>query len=274
LVRVDRSKSKITVITSLEVFRMREKDIPVDVVELKASEELVSLSFEPKGNKFVTIVNENANAFVSFYEVQPSNVATSGTAAVKVLNHFEAKGINSIKWSPKGRFCLLFGGRSSSGELQFWDVDDLTLLSTQEHYNCTDLEWDPTGRYVVSYVSAWHAQTDNGLTVWTVAGHELAKQNIAGLKQFLWRPRPKTILPLAVQKKIKKNLKVYAKEFEEEDLIMSNKASTEVQDKRRSQISAYKALMAKFEKMKGAEKEERVKLYGFDPYEEFDEIEN
>ena len=253
------------------MFRMREKDIPVDVVELKASEELITLQFEPKGNKFATIVTENSNAIAYFYEVQPSNAATTGTAAVKVLSRFEAKGVNSIKWSPKGRFCLLYGGRGGSGELQFWDVDDLTLLSSQEHYNCTDLCWDPTGRYVVSYVSAWHTQNDNGLTVWTLAGQELANQNIAGLKQFLWRPRPNTILPLAMQKKIKKNLKIYAKEFEEEDLLMSNKASTEVQDKRKSQLAAYKSLMAKFEQFKVDEKEERIALYGFDPYAEHEE---
>ena len=145
-------------------------------------------------------------------------------------------------------------------------VDELTLMASGEHYNCTDIEWDPTGRYVVSYVSSWHVVNDNGLTVWTLTGQELAKQNISGLKQFVWRPRPKTLLSSAEQKKIKKNLKDYSKEFEEEDAALSNKASTEVQEKRRAQLTAYKSLIAKFDSLKEMEAEKRISLYGFDPY--------
>ncbi|KAJ3371648.1 Translation initiation factor 3 subunit b [Kappamyces sp. JEL0680] len=265
LVKVDRNKTKTTTITSFEVFRMREKDIPVDVVEMKISEELTSLFWEPKGNKFAIIATENANTFIYFYEVQPSNAGSSAAAAVKILKHFEAKA-NTVKWSPKGRLCVIAGIRGLSGDLQFWDVEDMTLMATGEHYNCTDIEWDPTGRYVVSSVSSWHVQNDNGLTVWTLTGVELSKQNITGLKQFLWRPRPKTLLTAAEQKKIKKNLKEYSKEFDEEDAIQSNKASSEVQEKRRAQLASYRAFIAKFDELKEAEAERRVAVYGFDPY--------
>ena len=42
-----------------------------------------------------------------------------------------------------------------SGELKFIDASDMTRLATREHDMCTDLEWDPTGRFVATVVSAW-----------------------------------------------------------------------------------------------------------------------
>ncbi len=45
------------------------------------------------------------------------------------------------------------------GQLEFWDVgdteDSVTLMNRQEHTMATDLEWDPTGRYVVTSISFW-----------------------------------------------------------------------------------------------------------------------
>ena len=41
------------------------------------------------------------------------------------------------------------------GQLEFWDTGDMTLMNSVEHTMATDLEWDPTGRYVVTSVSYW-----------------------------------------------------------------------------------------------------------------------
>ena len=43
------------------------------------------------------------------------------------------------------------------GQLEFYDTDssDFTLMASSEHSMATDLEWDPTGRYVVTSVSYW-----------------------------------------------------------------------------------------------------------------------
>ena len=43
------------------------------------------------------------------------------------------------------------------GQLEFYDTDssDFTLMASPEHSMATDLEWDPTGRYVVTSVSYW-----------------------------------------------------------------------------------------------------------------------
>ncbi len=57
-------------------------------------------------------------------------------------------------------------------DLEFWDLDyegdkaeaekelsaNLMSMNIQEHYGVTDVDWDPTGRYVVSSASVWTHQ--------------------------------------------------------------------------------------------------------------------
>lgn len=244
---------------------MREKDIPVDVVELKVSEDMQNVFWEPKGNRFALLINDNNVPFVYFYEVQRANALLVSSASCKVLKHFEAKGINQVIWSPKGRFCVLGGISGLSGDLQFWDVQELTLLATAEHYSCTDVEWDPTGRYVVTSVSSLRVRNDAGFVIWTLTGQELLKQNIANFKQFSWRPRPKTLLSEDEQSNIKKNLKEYSREFDEEDARETNKASFEVKQKRLELWQEYKTLLKEFKETAIAERKERIAIFGFDP---------
>ena len=41
------------------------------------------------------------------------------------------------------------------GQLEFYDTSEMTLITTAEHTQATDLEWDPSGRYIVTSVSYW-----------------------------------------------------------------------------------------------------------------------
>jgi translation initiation factor 3 subunit B len=81
---------------------------------------------------------------------------------------------NAVRWSPRGRFVVLATmGSASKSELQFWDLnfnaDDvgrkdatkeewgsaIQHLGTADHYGVTDVEWDPSGRYLATSASAW-----------------------------------------------------------------------------------------------------------------------
>lgn len=42
-----------------------------------------------------------------------------------------------------------------NGALAFVDTSDCTVMSIAEHYMASDVEWDPTGRYVITSVSWW-----------------------------------------------------------------------------------------------------------------------
>lgn len=82
---------------------------------------------------------------------------------------------NTIRWSPRGRHVVLATvGSSSKSELEFWDLDynqddtgrkegpskeewgaGIQQLGINDHYGVTDVEWDPSGRYLATAASAW-----------------------------------------------------------------------------------------------------------------------
>lgn len=71
---------------------------------------------------------------------------------------FEKKACNSLFWSPSGQFIVLAGLHNLQGTLEFVDTNDFSIMNSTEHFSCSDVEWDPTGRYVVTVVSCWKAK--------------------------------------------------------------------------------------------------------------------
>lgn len=67
----------------------------------------------------------------------------------------EKKVCSHLFWSPAGQYVVLAECREV-GALEFIDTNDFSTMASGEHYKATDVEWDPTGRYVVSSVSAWN----------------------------------------------------------------------------------------------------------------------
>lgn len=67
---------------------------------------------------------------------------------------------------------MLGGLKSMTGQLEFFSADDFEVLNAAEHFMCTDVEWDPTGRYVATAVNHMH-QMENGFKVWLFNGQLL-----------------------------------------------------------------------------------------------------
>ena len=175
-VKVDRhaKTNKKTTSTNLEFFRCAEKNIPVEVVEIK--EMVINFAWEPKGDRFVLITSgepvqgaavQTPKTSVSFY--CPEKIKT-GVGKFRLIRTLEKKNSNAIYWSPKGRFVVVATVHSSQGfDLEFYDFDfegekkdsekdlsaNLQLMGSADHYGVTDIEWDPTGRFVTSSVSMW-----------------------------------------------------------------------------------------------------------------------
>ena len=187
-VKVDRhSKSKKTGSTSLEIFRIKEKGVPVEVVD-NLKDTVINFAWEPKGDRFVLITAGEAAAgsavapktAVHFF--CPEKTKPTGLGNFKLLRTIEKKNSNGIYWSPKGRFVAVATvAVQQHFDIDFWDLDyegekpesekdlsaNLMLMNTQDHYGLTDVDWDPTGRYVVSSASVWthsvsHASRSSG----------------------------------------------------------------------------------------------------------------
>ncbi|XP_076808792.1 eukaryotic translation initiation factor 3 subunit B-like [Clavelina lepadiformis] len=229
-VKVDRyNKAKKANISNFEIFHIQEKQVPVDIVELK--EQVNAFAWEPTGNKFCCLHGESPRISATFYEIKGGKV--------ECLETMERKQASHIFWSPAGQFVLLAGLNSATSQLEFIDTSDMSVMNTGEHLMVSDIEWDPTGRYLVSIVSWWAHKIDNAYWVWSFQGRLLRKHPTEQLCQLLWRPRPPTLLNHSQIKKIRKEHKSYSKIFEAKDRQLQNRASKEIIEKRRHLMERY-----------------------------------
>jgi translation initiation factor 3 subunit B len=253
-VKVDRhSKSKKSLATNLEIFRIKEKGVPIEVVD-SLKDTVINFAWEPKGDRFVIITAGEAVAgsnvlpktAVSFFT--PEKVKGAGTGAFKHARTFDKKNSNGIYWSPKGRFVVVATvSVQQHSDIDFYDLDyegekpeseahlnaNIMLMNSEDHYGMTDVEWDPTGRFVTTSASVWTHQMENGYKIWTFYGQLLTDAPTEKFKQLLWRPRPPTMLSKEEQRTIRRNLREYSKEFDELDKELEEGANQAVIDARR-----------------------------------------
>ncbi|KAG0253123.1 Translation initiation factor 3 subunit b [Mortierella polycephala] len=270
-VKVDRhAKNKKITYSNLEIFRVREKDIPVEVVEVKES--ILAFAWEPKGERFAVITTSDPNftaavpgsttlkTSASFYYLDKGK-GKDTLQSFKVIKTLTGKSCNTIFWSPKGRNVVLATLRSQTvWDLEFYDLDFeplesaaakvptggekdpaayLQLLSSGEHYGVTDIEWDPSGRFVVTSASVWRHTMENGYQIWDFKGQMLYKETLEKFKQLVWRPRPKTLLSKDQIKNIRKNLRDYSIRFEEQDMESSSLVSSAERQRRRQLLEEW-----------------------------------
>ncbi|KAJ1726637.1 Translation initiation factor 3 subunit b [Coemansia biformis] len=270
-VRVQRfTKSKKSRFTNLEIFRTGEKEVPVDVVELKDS--AVAFDWEPTetGFRFAILHTDDptppqvnstgmamttAKTSVSLYSFERKGklVQKEGFQLLKTL---ENKSTTSLRWSPHGRYVILATLRTATnGTIEFYDTDfdqaaaaksgnpgdAITLVASVEHYGVTDLEWDPSGRFVATWVSSWRHSSENGYTLWDFRGQELQHSAVEDFKQFVWRPRPEPLLSEEQRRLVRRDLKAYSKEFDELDERRLHAADAELMSQRRRLVSEWES---------------------------------
>jgi translation initiation factor 3 subunit B len=125
------------------------------------------------------------------------------------------------------------------------------------------------GHFVADLIAL---QVENGFAIWDFRGQEQQRHLIDRFKQFSWRPRPRSLLTKEQQKAIRKNLKEYSRQFEEEDAAQESNVSAELIQARKRAINEWNAWRARvrqematdLKKMGGQlneeEKEEAVEL--------------
>lgn len=80
---------------------------------------------------------------------------------------------------------------------------------------------------------------ENGYHLYDYSGQLLREEHIDKFKQLLWRPRPASLLSKDAKKQIRKNLREYSKDFEEQDRIEEDKERGAVVDERRRALSEW-----------------------------------
>jgi len=216
-VKVDKhSKSKKTLNSVFELFRLRDKDVPIEVCEFSKDTQIIAFAWEGKGIRFGIVHTEGASnrTDVSFY-----SMGSKYNGRVSLMKTLEKKAANLLFWSPAGSICLLANLKGTSGQLEWIDVNAMQTIGEAEHFMCSDVEWDPTGRYVSTSVSHWRHQMENGYNIWTSQGKQIKHTRHDKMYQLLWRPRPPSLLSDAQEKDVRKNLRDYSKKYEEEDAI-------------------------------------------------------
>jgi len=236
-VKVLRKTSKKKSTTKFEIFCMRERDIPVEVLEIP--ETIVAFAWEPHGNRFGIIHGDAVKQSVSFYGLKRNKLKPLGTLKERPTTH--------LFWSPTGSYCVLasLGGSQASGAnglLEFFDVANFELVATGEHFLCTDVEWDPSGRYVMSAAtqpialgSAHRFVQESGYKVWSLQGTLMVTCAAEMLHQSLWRPRPPSLLSRSREKEIKASLLTKDKlwrQFVDEDARLAAGHNAEVKVER------------------------------------------
>jgi translation initiation factor 3 subunit B len=279
------TKSKKTLYNNVELFRLNEPGVPVEMLDVKDA--VMALTFEPRGHRFAMIHAENPSSTkvnVSFYNMK-KRVETSTTGKkggkviqevneVNLLETLEGKQCNCLFWSPAGQTILMASlGESSSGTLEFYDVDSKTLVM-KEHYRCNQVLWDPSGRTLATTVSQpiagghFKFAMDNGYILWSFQGKQLFQQSYEAFYEFQWRPREQLLSKTEVSK-VRKNLKNYEKEFDRQDKERQRALKLEETKGKRAQRTKYRELVGRLKAIRSREKEKRMLL--LDGYDEDDE---
>ncbi|KAI4985566.1 hypothetical protein ZWY2020_018196 [Hordeum vulgare] len=183
-VQVDRyTKTKKSIYTGFELFRIKERDIPIEVFELdNKNDKIIAFAWEPKGHRFAVIHGDGPKPDISFYTMRAVN---NNVSRVSKLTTLKGKQANALFWSPAGRFIVLAGLKGFNGQLEFFNVDDLETMATGEHFMATDIMWDPTGRFLATAVTSVH-EMENGFQIWSFNGKLIYKISKDHFYQFQW----------------------------------------------------------------------------------------
>lgn len=176
------------------------------------AEKVVTFAWEPKGHRFAVVHGDGPRPSLSFFTMRDEK----GRLAVKLLGTITNRPCNHIFWSPQGKYLVIAGLKNLNGQLEFFNVDDMETMATAEHFMATDVDWDPTGRFVATSVTSVH-QMENGFNIWSFSGKQLTAAPKERLFQFAWRPRLPSLLSAEKEAEIVKNLRTYTKRYDEED---------------------------------------------------------
>lgn len=221
------SKSGKTEYTDFQLFRMRERNIPIEILSFTTP--IIHFAWEPVGTRFGIIhQGEGPGRFQTvFYDM-----GKKGTQH-QLLFKLEDRPVNELFWSPTGGHVVIAGMtgiQNMSGEMiEFYNVDEQRSMGTQEHYLCNHITWDPSGRIVTTAVMQEihnpqpRFTNSNAFNLWTFQGAPIFDESKQKLHNFLWRPRPPSLLSADERQDVKTNLKKHIQKYLADDRRKANR---------------------------------------------------
>mmetsp|Transcript_25397 Transcript_25397/g.67481 ORF Transcript_25397/g.67481 Transcript_25397/m.67481 type:complete len:707 (-) Transcript_25397:283-2403(-) len=263
------SKTKKRLSTNLEIFRIREKSIPVDIVTIE--DNVRGFFWESKGSRFAILTADEAGHKPKLLIYQ------LGREKCEALCCFDlpSNSFNKVVWAPEGQYFVVASvtsatGASGSGDLLFAGLtadNKLEILHKDEHYMLTNVEWDPSSRYIITAVTqpmsnegGYKYSMEAGYAIWTFQGRVLFRQQKEKLYGVSWRPHPPSLLPAVRQKDIRKNIKQFSKKYDAMDEQAKESARQAFRRERQEKTDAFLEVLDRLRDFK----DERMAENGWD----------
>jgi len=245
--------------TQIEIFRIREKNIPVDTVQIEDLK-VKSLHWEEGGRRLAVLGEEETTRAhcIRFFEVSQKSVKRD---TVQVAQMDVSNQVSLMKWSPHGtNFILACEGADGALTFAALTADNkIDIFHKDEHFMVNDVKWDASGRYVCTAVtielvtsgvnpSYFRHQKETGFMVWSFQGRLQYMAQRARLFQFLWRPHPPSLLSQAKADDVHRRLKDYSRRYDVIDDKIRNSHRAEYLNQRKAEFDAFLDVLEELER--------------------------
>ncbi|KAH9249830.1 hypothetical protein BASA81_012425 [Batrachochytrium salamandrivorans] len=253
--QVTRTKKK-TVFTSFELFRVRDNGVPNETMNV--NETVGSFAFEPQGVRFAIVHTATPDAEVqqkmhtSFYSLGQ----VRNGKEIALVHRLESRACNTVVFAPHQQGVVILASLeqftigSGTGALEFFDLETKTVLNQVEHYNCSTVQWDASGRFAVSVCCQpsfsgnvpVRYTVDNGYRIWSFQGQRLQDVAIHDLYQVVWRPRPKSVLTEDEMEDVKRKLTSSMRKMEKDDALNRKRRAAAANAARIIELEAFRSV--------------------------------
>lgn len=246
------SRSGKTGNTHLEIFRVLEKNVPVETYEIK--ETVKSFHWETNGNRFCILTTDDVG-----HGLKATFFALSERECEKVASYeLQGTSVTHVQWAPAGQYFVM--AAIPGGDMIFGQLDannKLDILHKDEHFLLTEVIWDPSSRFVISAVTqamntGIRYQTEAGYKTWSFQGRLLYQFNKEKLFQIFWRPHPPSLVSEKQQLDIKANLKSYSKKYDALDEVQKDAAKVQQLKERTLALSKFDRIVEKITNYKNS----------------------
>mmetsp|Transcript_9084 Transcript_9084/g.20137 ORF Transcript_9084/g.20137 Transcript_9084/m.20137 type:complete len:736 (-) Transcript_9084:179-2386(-) len=282
--KLNKQKNRVSI--NMEILRVKERQVPVDVVTIEDT--VKGVFWETKGRRFAVLTTdaEGAKPKLLLYSLDKKPELERKPKDKDLLLSAEAPkceqvacfalpsaSYNEVVWAPEGQYFVIAsksfpGGASTSGDIIFAGLtpdNKLEILNKVHHYMHTDVHWDPSSRFVVTAVtqpmtrgdeSGYKFSTESGYHVWSFQGRDLYTAQLEKCYLVQWRPHPPSLLPKEQQADIRKNLKHFSKKYDTLDEKEKDKAKQAFKKKRDAKLKDFKDILNRLRDYREEKEEE------------------